>query len=464
MYYNIWRYFFMDPMQIQEQTYKARQASLERIYQNQKEKGDELVDDDELSAAPVVATKGEETAPIADPKAPVIDTKVPVETAATTAPTDPQAPVAPTTTEATAAPEAPKDPLTPADSVSPGGTGQDGLVECPELFREFVSVLESKGKSDMSFPNLERELKKRGYETRITGGEMIDTGKENTEDLRINATLEVIGKDGKKLVFEDTNGDGGIGITDKGFAEALQKYVPDKTEVLAKGKSDQRQNVALRAQGQKVPEARKKAIEANLKGGPAPDAPEAQAAAPAISAATEEVKPAAAAEAPAAEVRASLKADDPLAAITARVTSGEQQIKSNGDAYKYQVKDCDLSKCPKGKKQCTGCGDCIKAEIRKAQRQADTVAADEEKEKEAVDEAAKATEVQQPVVSNASADRAQAASADNAQVIADSLKQIQAHLDSYGFTEKTAEELLADGQLEDVAFKLGIQLPENLYK
>jgi hypothetical protein len=455
----------MDPMQILNQTFLSRQASWDKMFYNlteeEVENAEEWVyDDDENDVAAPVTT----TTPPAG------------EVATTTDPTTVETTQAPGKTEAPAAPTATTDPLTPTDTVAPGGNvqGQDGLVECPELFKELVSVLDEKGKSDMSFPNLKRALEKKGLEVNITGGEMLNTGKENTEDLQINATLEVIGKDGKRLVFQDTNGDGGIGVTDKGFADAVQKYVPEKAAHLQQGKSDQRQNVALRAQGQKVPEARKKAMEANFSAGgggettaaAAAPAAEAKTAAPA---AAEAVTPTAAVQA-APQAAPKTTAPDPLAAISSRISSSDQQLNSKGQPYKYQVQDTDLNKCPRGKKQCNGCGQCIKAEVREAQKNGASATDNQNVETEDTAEVTAAAEVQtaeQQTAQQAGVPEHNVSTTTEAveeQDASEALKQIQAHLDSYGFVDKTAEELLADGQLEQLALQLGIHLPDSIYK
>jgi hypothetical protein len=485
---------------IQNQMYWARQASLDKMYYAEAaEEADEQVEDDGNDTAAAEAGTaaeapiGELTAPeIPDPKVPAPVEAGTVETGTKEAPVeDPKAPATPTPTETPATPETPKDPLTPTDTV--GGTvgqEQDGLVEDPELFKQVVSCLEEghggKGNSDMSFPNLKRALEKKGLKVNISGGTMLDTGKENTEDLQINATMEVTGSDGKRVVFHDTNGDGGIGVTDEGFAKAVQQYTPEKAAHLQQGKSDQRQNVALRAQGIKPPNAKKEALAKNFGGGGGGEA----AAAPAASAAGEnkpadENKPAAASEASASIAAptaptAENKPEDPAAAIASRVASGDKQVKANGDDYKFQVKDCDLNKCPKGKKQCNACGDCIKAELKKLQKDGGSIEGatkpDDENEDNKAGEIT-ATEATTPEQAQAdkqvvekvdtpdvSVNGTTVANADDDKKMAEALKFIQSHLDSYGFTDKTAEELLADGQLEQIALQLGINLPENISK
>ena len=57
--------------------------------------------------------------------------------------------------------------------------------------------------------------------------------------------------------------------------------------------------------------------------------------------------------------------------------------------------------------------------------------------------------------------QASATEADEAE-IQEALKMVQSYLDSAGFIDKTAEELLADGQLGQLALQLGINIPEGL--
>jgi hypothetical protein len=499
-----WRCFYMSLSDITNQMYQARQASWDRMFYNlaqeEVENEEELADDE---AAPTATAADPVATQTADPKAPAVPTATGTAQAPAT-PKDPAAPADPTAaptdpTAAPADPTAPKDPLAPTD-VAPGGNveGQDGLVEDPELFKQLVQCLEEghkgQGNSDMSFPNLKRALEKKGLTVNITGGEMLNTGKENTEDLQINATLEVTGNDGKRVVFKDTNGDGGIGVTDEGFAKAVQQYVPEKAAHLQQGKSDQRQNVALRAQGVKPPNAKKEALAKNFGGGggeaaaaPAAEAPAAEAqaveaataAAPAAGAAGDKAA-SDAAEAAVASVAAPAEAaaepslaavNDKLAIVSSVIASGDDQVNEKGDTYKYQVKDTDLNKCPKGKKKCNGCGQCIKTELYEAQKNQDTVEINQNGEEEQVEaaetvaaeqQAAQKPDVPKPPVNDAQV-KPELAAADE-QEVAEVLKQIQAHLDSFGFADKTAEELLADGQLEQIALQLGIYVPENIFK
>jgi hypothetical protein len=305
-----------------------------------------------------------------------------------------------------------------------------------------------------------KHSKAKGFDAKLA-----DTGRGASGFNR--AEIEVIASDGTKVAFKDEDGDSQIGMVDEQFRKAVQTHAGDKyDQLVSRNNQQQAANKQVGADGTAAVDAQSSAKKAGFVGG-------AQGAG-GTAAPTE----APAAEAPAADAPADAKASvaDPVAAIGERINSGEAQVNDKGQAYKYQVKDMDLNKCSRGKPTCTCCGQCIKGEIVKAQREGGGAAAaptdqvttgqnQAVEEPAAVAQAApQAPEVPQVEVPQA----ATLAKADTAKPqageaeVKDALKLVQEYLDSMGFSDKTAEELLADGQLGQVALQLGIQLPDKI--
>jgi hypothetical protein len=466
----------MSMMDITNQMYQAKQASWDKMFYNSLNQEEEENIEDEGNDG--VGTNAVGTAPTKDEAATapgqLTDPKAPTETAKTPANGQPQG---------TEDPKAPQDPMAPTDT-PPSGNNADlagrNVIESQELMGEVIDIFENRksgeptGRSDIMTTSLIDEAQKRGLKAEIIGGESASF---DGKDHVVGGTVVITGQDGKRVAFTDTNGDGAIGLDDQAFAEAVQKNNPAKFQVLEQKTSEQSAKKLTKADGSSVEVLEKSvdqgAVLEDVSGGGS-----LAATAPTGGAAT----------------GAQAAPQDPAAAIGTRIGSGEEQTKADGSKYKYQVQDCDLNKCPRGRPACTGCGQCIKAELKQIEKDGGSIAAAAEgmnapagqaaTEIEATDDTAQAApaaeapkpeaaapqEAEQQVLQKVDVPKATSFKAKakpeavNEQDATEALKQVQAYLDSYGFADKTAEELLADGQLDQIALQLGIQLPENLYK
>jgi ferredoxin len=435
------RCIFMDPMQITDQIFKARQASWDRMFYNaQEEDAEELVDDGQ--AAPVgKAVTGKTPAP-----APAGDIATP--TAQAPAPT--------------AAPGGTKDPAAPVDTVTnfpPAAQGDIGNI----LADVMLDADSGGGRGGIKNEKVMELLAAKGVQTRAA-------------DVDGKKGFEILDNSGNVVAkMHDNNGDGAVGMEDESVVKALHDLGADTA------KMDQLVQDRI-GHYSKSGKNKEDIIHKNMQ--------KAKEGAPAAAGTDKAAAPAASQAATVQAVDAAVLAEeqtapqDPAYKIGAAIVSGDQQAKPDGSAYKYQVKDCNLSSCPRGKPACTGCGQCIKAELFKIQKAGGSIEAAADGLKGAGQQAVAETPaaetapaasasapqqtaaeqqvIEQPVVAEASRHakkpKAEVQSAEEA------LKQVQAYLDSYGFADKTAEELLADGQLDQIALQLGIQLPENLYK
>jgi hypothetical protein len=390
---------------------------------------------------------------VADPAAAPTDPKAPI------VPVEPQAPVvAPTDTKAPADPLAPQDTVGPKTPPAGGGGGAEA-----EVVKTMADILANANTGNMKLDKMVEALKKEGFDAKLA-----DTGRGASGFNR--AEIEVIAKDGTKVAFKDEDGDSQIGMVDKQFREKVQEHAPEHYDkLIQRNNQQQAANKQVGADGTAAVDSKSSADAKGFVGG----AQGAGATAPpaAEGAPTKEGAPTA--EAAPTDVKA--KAADPLAAIGERISSGEQQTNAKGDNYKYQVQDTNLKSCPRGKPACVGCGQCIKSEIFKAQQQGagavQEVPADQatigkaEAPKEqapaaAVQEAPQAPVVEAPQASLAKVEVPKQSKVKAEETIEDDealLKAVQAHFDSIGFTEKTAEDLKADGQLAQVASQLGVQ-------
>jgi hypothetical protein len=364
----------------------------------------------------------------------------------TIAPPEPQTP--PITPAEIKTPETPKDPMAPQDTVGqktpPAEGGNAGEAE---VVKAMAGILEGGG-GNMKLDKMVGELKNQGFEARIS-----DTGSKGGSGFQ-RGTIEVIAKDGTKVAFKDEDGDSAIGMVDKQFRDKVKEYVPEKYDSLVQKSNAQKANAgegdkSIKADGTSAVDSKSSAAKDGFTGG-------AQGAG-GTAAPTE-----------AAPTDAKAKAADPVAAIGERISADEPQTNAKGNAYKYQVNDANLKSCPKGKPACTGCGECIKSEILKAQKEGVGAAQEapagqaEAGKVEAPKEQAvpQAPSVEAPKASLAKADTPKQAEVKAEENVEDDealLKAVQAHLDSIGFTDKTAEELQADGQLAQVASQLGVQ-------
>jgi hypothetical protein len=471
----------MDPMQVNDQIFRTRQASLDRIYYNSLNSEEEETDEpEEAEDASAV-----ENADAADPSAGLIEPKTPPKTPIPAAPAATQGPTDP---KATADPKAPDDPMAPTDT-PPKGSGHElagrNVVESKELMGEVIDIFENRksgdptGRSDIMTTWLAEEAEKRGLKAEIVGGEGASF---QGHDHKVGSTLVITGNDGKRVAFTDTNGDGAIGLDDDAFAEAVQNYSPDKYSKLDALTSEQGSNKGMKLDSggtvQKLEEsqAQNAVLEDMTAGGGEATGGGAQAEA---------------AAAPA-------KPTDPAAAIGTRIASGGEQVKEDGSKYKYQVQDCDLNKCPRGRPACTGCGQCIKSELKKIEKEGGSIegaaegmngageaaetneAAKPEKPAAAAKAEAPKTELpeaemptpeameqpsmQKKDIPEAASYKARSDTDDiENEDTEEALQFIQAFLDEHGI-DKTTDDLIAEGQLGQLATQLGIQLPENISK
>jgi hypothetical protein len=474
-------FLVMNLTDITNQMYQAQVASWDKMFHNnlnQEEAEDAEVDDANVQA-PELDTRGVTTGTAGQTAA--------APTPISEAPSEALLP--PGTAQGTGtaqAPQAPtgKDPLNPTDTPAAGGAvgANDGetIIECEETLNDIMSIMEKRpntkgvtGVSNIMIQGLESELKKMGYDAKLVGGETYEVKNFNGKMVEVGGVggkIELTAKNGTKMVIADSNGDGAIGTDDEAFAAAMNSLSQERTQSLAQKKSEQR---AGKVQDQINDGSAKKIGGSNddaaAEAGAATEAPKAEAPteAPKAEAAPAAEQVAAPAETAAQPRLASV--NDKVASIGSIISSGDDQVNDKGDKYKYQVKDTDLSSCPKGKKKCNGCGQCIKTEIYDAQKNQDTVEINQNGEEDveaaetvaAEQQAAQKPGAPKPAVNDAQV-KPELAAADE-QEVAEVLKQIQAHLDSFGFMDKTAEDLLADGQLEQVALQLGIQLPEKIF-
>jgi hypothetical protein len=352
---------------------------------------------------------------------------------------DPKAPQAPTAPDPKAPPAEPQDTVATTPP-SGGGAGEE------EVVKAMAGILEGGG-GNMKLDKMVEELKGKGFEARIS-----DTGSKGGSGFQ-RGTIEIIASDGTKVAFKDEDGDSAIGMVDQQFREKVQQYCPDQYDSLVQKSNAQKANAgegdkSIKADGTSAVDSKSSAAKDGFVGG-AQDG--SGAAAPT--------------DAP-ADAKASVA--DPVAAIGDKISSGDTQTNAKGESYKYQVKDTNLNSCPRGKPACTGCGQCMKAEIFKAQKgeaaaPAEQAAAAEEVP-EAVQAAPQAPQAQSMEIPQAAnyAKKDAAKPEVNQDDVKQTLKLVQEYLDSMGFGDKSAEDLLADGQLGQVALQLGINVPEHI--
>jgi hypothetical protein len=440
-----------------------------KVFYNEEQETDEEGNLLEPTAADPIAAP---TTPATDPKAP----QAPTDPAA--APTDPKAP-----TDPNAPPADPQD--TVDTGKPPAGGGGQGEAEVVGVMAE---ILAEKNTGNMKLDKMVEALKAKGFDAKLA-----DTGRGGTGFNR--AEIEVIASDGTKVAFKDEDGDSQIGMVDEQFRNAVQTHAGDKyDQLVSRNNQQQAANKQVGADGTAAVDAQSSAKKAGFVGG-AQDGSGAAAAPPPAADDGKDIDPAAETgaatattapapvEAPkgdAAPADAKASVADPVAAIGERINSGEQQKNAKGEAYKYQVKDANIQSCPRGKPKCTCCGQCIKGEIVKAQGegagaaetaptgqatgQAAGQTAAVEEAPEAVQAAPQAPQVQGMEIPQAAtfAKNDAAKPAVNQDDIKQTLKMVQEYLDSMGFVDKTAEDLLADGQLGQIALQLGINVPEHI--
>jgi hypothetical protein len=135
-------------------------------------------------------------------------------------------------------------PQTSVDTVdiekgkTPAAGGESALVE------SIAGVFEEEELSDIIIGDLAEKLNEKGMETRIVGGEKVMV---NGEEHTVGATLEVIAADGTKVKFKDTNGDGGIGMEDRNFANKLKELAPEKAKTIDQFERDSRTTTVAKA-------------------------------------------------------------------------------------------------------------------------------------------------------------------------------------------------------------------------
>jgi hypothetical protein len=434
----------MEPVQIADQIFKANQAVWDKVFSAKyDEDTEEAVDEGENTL----------NAPVATEKTPV---ELPVE--------DPKAPPVAAPTAAIGTTKEPGTAATPTDTVTttaaPGSNAEIG-----NIIADLMMAKDSGGgMGGIKNEKVMELLAEKGIQTRAADEDKLRKG------------FEILDKNGNVVAkMVDNNGDGAVGMEDETVVKALHDLGVDDAKMHQL--MDLRKEHYAKQGAEKG--ARKAAtIDKNYE--------KATGGAPAASGATSGTDAAPTGEkggkVEAGKTEASL-AVDPSASIGEKIRSGEDQLNQKGESYKYQVKDTNLNSCPRGKPACVGCGQCMKTELFKIQKQGGSiegankpVGGDEGNKTGAATTVTGPTNtVQQPVVEQQTVQqpdvpkspklnvkaKPEAAEEQSAEEL---LKEVQAHLDSAGFADKTAEELLADGQLEQVAMQLGIKLPDNINK
>jgi hypothetical protein len=330
------------------------------------------------------------------------------------APTVPQGVQAPAGQAPAGQPGVPGQPVdgvvAPAANVAPGDATKAAAVVADAML--------GKGGKSMKPDEVTKVLAEKGIQSRAVE---ID-GKKGVEVL--DNTGNVVTR------LRDTDGNGSIGAEDKEFLAELQKIGYANVDQLAAAKGEKGQ----------------KAL-AKVKGGEAATAMDRTGAA--ITAPT----------ADAAKAGTAAKGIDPLDPtkkteenVENKNAIGGPENKADGK-YKYQVNDTNLKNCPKGKPACTGCGDCPKGEIFKQLKANGTL--EQVLQGGGDTNAAGVQKVEAPKLAKAKADGVGGPN--------EALKAIQAELTAAGFVDKTAEELLAEGTLKEIATHLGLYVPESIF-